>query len=114
MDSSVTTLISTVSQVSKHSDGQAAARELQDIAFALIEEGLYVKCMRTALHIYEDESSTARVDLFHIYFDVNQQLAFPFGIAGTTEMQMEQWTGVREVDFGGGRGLIPSERRGLD
>ena len=60
------------SYISKHSDGQAAARELQDIAFALIEEGLYVKCMRTALHIYEDESSTARVDLFHIYFDVNQ------------------------------------------
>ncbi len=101
------------SYISKHSDGYAAARELQDIAFALIEEGLYVKCMRTALHIYEDESSTARVDLFHIYFDVNQQLAFPFGIAGTTEMPMEQWAGVREVDFGGGRGLIPVNAEAL-
>jgi SAM-dependent methyltransferase len=99
--------------ISKHSDGQAAARELQDIAFMLIEEGLQVKCMRTALHIYPDESPTARVDLFHLYFDADEKLAFPFGIAGTIEMPLDHWTDVREVEFGGGRGLIPVNAEAL-
>jgi SAM-dependent methyltransferase len=93
--------------ISKQSDGQAAARELQDIAFMLIDEGLRVKCMRTALHIYAGEPPTARIDLFHLYFGADEKLAFPFGVAGVTEVPMHEWEGTREIEFGGGRGLIP-------
>jgi SAM-dependent methyltransferase len=94
--------------VSGQSDGPSAAAELQQIGFKLIEAGLDVTCMRTALHIHDPASPSARVDLFHLYFDSDGKLAFPFGVAGTTEISKEEWQGTRDISFAGGTGQIPA------
>jgi SAM-dependent methyltransferase len=93
--------------VSKHANGPAAARELQQIAFKLIDAGLDVACMRTALHIHSLDAPKAQVDLFHVYFDRAGRLSFPFGVAGSTEVTKAEWRGTRPIEFAGGHGLIP-------
>jgi SAM-dependent methyltransferase len=94
--------------VSKHADGPSAARELQQMAFKLIDAGLDVQCMRNALHIHSLDAPKAQVDLFHLYFDSSGRLCFPFGVAGSTEVTKEEWRGTEPIDFAGGRGLIPA------
>lgn len=93
--------------VSKHADGQAAALELQQIAFKLIDAGLDVTCRRNALHVHSLDAPKAQVDLFHLYFDQAGQLSFPFGVAGSTEVTKADWRGTRAIEFAGGHGLIP-------
>jgi SAM-dependent methyltransferase len=93
--------------VSSRTDGPSSAAELQQIGFKLIEAGLDVNCMRTALHIHDPEAPSARVDLFHLYFDEEGKLAFPFGVAGTTEITKAEWRGVQNIAFAGGAGHIP-------
>lgn len=93
--------------VSRHATGPAAAQELQDIALALIKEGFVVECLQFHLHIFDPDDPEARIDLFHTYFDSNGNLSFPFGIAGTGNIDRADWNGTREIDFPGGTGLIP-------
>jgi SAM-dependent methyltransferase len=93
--------------VSKHTDGEAAAKELQDIAYLLIERGLDVQCMRTALHVHDAVDPTSKIDLFHVYFNQDGYLQFPFGVAGTSEVMSSDWRGMKEIEFCGGRGLVP-------
>jgi hypothetical protein len=93
--------------LSRHTNGLDAGRELQEIALTLIERGLDVQCMTTALHISDPGDPEARIDLFHTYFDEAGLLAFPFGIAGTTTIGHDDWQGTREIDFPGGKGLVP-------
>jgi SAM-dependent methyltransferase len=93
--------------ISPHTNGPAAARELQQIAFTLIEHGLDVECMRTALHIHAASDPAVRIDLFHLYFDAAGLLQFPFGIAGTSEVHAAEWEGTTEIDFAGARAAIP-------
>ena len=93
--------------VSRHADGQAAARELQQMAFKLIDAGLDVDCMRNALHIHSLDAPKAQVDLFHLYFDRAGRLSFPFGVAGSTEVTKAEWQGTRAIDFAGGHPLVP-------
>lgn len=94
--------------VSKHTSGRDAARELADIGLLLIEKGLDVRCMGTALHIHDRQDPSTRIDLFHVYFDAEGTLCFPFGVAGTNVVRREDWRGTRETDFPGGRGLVPA------
>ena len=93
--------------LSRHRSGPAAAQELHDIALLLIDKGFVVACMRTALHIFDPEDPRARIDLFHTYFNADGDLSFPFGIAGAGTVAREDWRGTREIEFPGGRGLIP-------
>jgi hypothetical protein len=93
--------------VSRHSDGKVSADELQEIAFRLVETGLDVECKRTALHIHDTKDPDTRIDLFHTYFNEEGLLQFPFGVAGTTEVRKSDWQGTKEIDFCGGRGLLP-------
>jgi ubiquinone/menaquinone biosynthesis C-methylase UbiE len=92
--------------ISKHTDGGDAATELQEIGLALIRHGLDVECMFTALHI-RDPKTNQRIDLFHTYFDDEGRIRFPFGIAGTNSYTTTDWKGTREIEFGGGTGLVP-------
>ena len=91
--------------VSKHADGQAAARELRDLAFALIDAGYQVEGFMTHLHV--TNSAGARIDIFHTFFNSAGQMRFPFGIAGTSTLRRSSWTGVHEIDFGVGTGVVP-------
>jgi hypothetical protein len=93
--------------ISSYSDGLDAARELQQIAFTLIDAGMDVECFFTALHIHHPDEPGVRIDLFHLYFDPDGVLQFPYGVAGTSDYTIEQWKGTEEIDFAGGRGLLP-------
>jgi hypothetical protein len=90
--------------VSRFRTGPQAASELTDIALALIARGFEVDCHATALHISDSDH---RIDLFHTYFDEQGVLRFPFGVAGTSTVTQDDWSGTREIDFPGGKGLIP-------
>jgi SAM-dependent methyltransferase len=93
--------------VSRHTDGPAAAAELEAIGLALIEAGYAVDAMRSCLHIGRRDDSGARIDLFHTYFDGDDLLRLPFGVAGQGTYTRTQWKGTTEIDFPGGRGLVP-------
>jgi hypothetical protein len=93
--------------VSKQRTGPEAAAELRDLALLLIKEGFSVRAMRACLHIHDRESPEHRIDLFHVYFDEDGVLRFPFGVAGTTTIHESDWRGLREIDFPGGKALIP-------
>ncbi|SHG22823.1 Methyltransferase domain-containing protein [Jatrophihabitans endophyticus] len=94
--------------VSRHSEGPLAAAEMRDIGLLLVDEGFDVDCRRTALHLHDADDPKVRIDLFHLYFDENDRLAAPFGVAGTNVITRDEWTGMTEIDFCGGRGLVPS------
>jgi len=93
--------------VSRHTDPKQAARELQQIAFLLVERGFDVDCRRTTLHIHDSDDPRVRIDLFHTFFDEGGTLRFPFGAAGTTDLVRDDWQGVQETDFLGQRVLVP-------
>lgn len=93
--------------VSKHSDPAAAGAELQAVALRLIERGFDVDCRRIALHIHAPSDPQIRIDLFHLFFDADGVLSFPFGVAGTTDVLRADWRGVRERPFGPARVLAP-------
>ena len=93
--------------VSRLRTGPEAAHELQQIGLALVREGFKVECMRSCLHIFDPVGSRARIDLFHTYFDSEDRLCFPFGIAGKGTVTSADWKGLREIDFPGGSGLVP-------
>lgn len=88
-------------------DGRAAARELVDIAFDLIDGGFHVVGKRTCLAISDDESGGDKVDLFHVYFDESDEICFPFGVAGTSSFRREHLGELRSVEFAGSTALIP-------
>jgi hypothetical protein len=93
--------------ISAQTDGRGAARELRQIAFTLIDAGMNVRCMPEALHIHDRVDPDVRIDLFHLYFDADGKLQFPYGVAGAGDYPVEQWQGTEEIDFAGGRGLMP-------
>jgi hypothetical protein len=99
--------------ISRHDEGKAAAQELQDVALSLIGHGMQVECMSCTLHIHDPDDAGARIDLFHTYFDGEGKLSFPFGIAGTSTVTRDDWKGTTEIDFPGGRGLVPVNARQL-
>lgn len=98
--------------ISRYTSGREAAAELEDIAMALLAEGLGVELRYRVLHIHDPESE-CRIDLFHTWFDDHDKLRFPWGVAGATTYRREQWRGTREIDFPGGRGLIPVDAETL-
>ena len=93
--------------VSRHRTGPEAAAELQAIALHLVASGLEVLCLPSTLHIHDPADPEHRIDLFHTFFDEDGILRFPFGIAGTTTMRESDWQGCEEIDFAGGKGLVP-------
>ncbi|KRF13118.1 class I SAM-dependent methyltransferase [Nocardioides sp. Soil796] len=96
--------------VSGHRNGADAARELHDIAFALIDSGFRVLAYGTHLRIANEieGDKDAHVDLFHTYFDEHDVLGFPYGVSGVVDVRASDWTGVHEIDFAGSTGLLPN------
>lgn len=93
--------------LSRHTDPAAAAEELQAIALRLIDAGFDVDCVRIALHIHAKSDPAIRIDLFHLFFDAEGVLSFPFGVAGTRAVRKEEWRGVEQRDFGDNQVLAP-------
>jgi hypothetical protein len=91
--------------ICRATDGPGAAAELRELAFGLIDAGYVVESFRTHLHVSDDAGT--RIDVFHLYFDKDDRLCLPFGIAGTTTVTRADWRGVEEIDLPGGRGTVP-------
>jgi SAM-dependent methyltransferase len=94
--------------LSTETSGPAAARELQAIAFALIDRGFRVHATDSALHIADAESGGVRLNLFHLFFAAGGTLQFPFGVAGTEAVQSDAWTGTTETTLGGATVRVPA------
>jgi hypothetical protein len=73
--------------ISRHSDGRAAAAEIKQFALGLIEAGYEVTCKKSCLDISDPRANGVSIDLFHLYFDEADELAFPFGVAGTSTLK---------------------------
>lgn len=98
-----------LSYVSTHTEGPQVARELREIAFALIEGGFRVRAYATHLRIHNEIEGDpdAHVDLFPTFFDDQGVLRFPYGVAGVVDVTRADWTGLHEIDFAGSRALLP-------
>jgi hypothetical protein len=94
-------------------DAAGAAQELVDVALTLIEHGLAVKALPPHLHVSDPADPDLHIDLFHLYFDDDDVLSFPFGVAGTSTIRRQDWHGVREIAWPQGRGLVPVEAEQL-
>jgi SAM-dependent methyltransferase len=102
-----------VAFVSAHHDAAAAARDLRDLAFALIDAGYAVRATTTSLQVAEAQRPDVHVDVFHLYFGEDGVLRFPFGVAGTGALNESGWQGVQEIDFGDARVLVPSDSEAM-
>ena len=92
--------------VSRHHNGPDAAAELVEIAMTMIRHGLGADLRARLLHVHDPDDEDFHIDLFHTFFE-NGVHRFPFGIAGSTRLLESDWSGTREVDFPGGRALVP-------
>lgn len=85
--------------VSRHRKNPALAEEMRDIALRLIEIGLRTTTVSTNLYVWNPAQPEVRIDLFHLYWDRNDVLAFPFGVAGSRDVTLSQWRGVTTAPF---------------
>jgi len=88
-------------------DPDEVINEFERVALTLIKAGLEVDAKVTALHIYDPAEPGTRIDLFHLYCDVDGNVRFPFGYAGTSTLTEHDWAGTQEIDFAGGRVAVP-------
>lgn len=85
--------------VSRLSEGPALAKEMRDIGARLLETGLQVTLVSTNMYVWNPAQPEVRIDLFHLYWDSKDVLAFPFGVAGTRDVTRSQWKGVADAPF---------------
>ena len=93
--------------VSDRRSGPEAAEELVEVALTLIEHGFVVDARERLLHVHDPEDPSYRIDLFHVFADQSGNARFPWGVAGSTTLPVEVLRDLREVDFPGGRSLVP-------
>lgn len=98
-----------VAYLSRARSGQAAAAELEGVATTLIHHGFGVKALRTHLHISDPADPSHKIDLFHCYFDEQDELALPFGVAGRTTLAAREWTGLTTMEFLGREVAVPQQ-----
>lgn len=88
--------------ISKHKDGKKAADELLEIAKKLSKhKELYIELRRTAIHIHSAVDHRYKIDLFHLIFDENNELGFPYGVAGSTNFHKNDWFGTEKIELSG-------------
>jgi hypothetical protein len=95
--------------ISRHREPRHVVEEVGAIAKTLIDHGLDVECLRTTLHIYDPVDRRTRIDLYHLYFDAASELAFPFGVAGTSSIALESWRGCVPFDLHGREVMVPGD-----
>ena len=93
--------------VSDKTDGPSSAAEMKEVALALVDAGYDVKLMRTAIHVFDRERPKIRLDLFHVFFDQDDEIVFPFGVAGTATVTRADWTVLVEADMAGHLVRVP-------
>ena len=95
-------------------NGPAAVDELYRIGLRLVEHGLHAQIWHTSIGIrHPEDPDGVRVDLFHLFFDADGLLRFPFGVASTSQLPRTEWRGTREIDFLGRPALVPTDAERL-
>lgn len=95
--------------VSPHHTGPAAAQQLRDLAFALIDKDFRVRADRAYLIVSRAEAPAVRLKLFHLYADDSGRLRFPFGTAGDIALTAESWLPLRESSLADATVLAPHD-----
>jgi hypothetical protein len=96
-----------IAYVSKRRSGPAAAKELVNIGETFVKNGFDVELRATALHIHDNDNPKLRIDLFHLFFNKEDELSFSFGVAGTTQFMRSDWKGVTKAKFAGYDVYVP-------
>ena len=99
-----------VAYMSSLHEPRAVTAEFERVAMTLIKAGLEVDAKLSALHINDPKDPSTKIDLFHLYFDADGRVRFPFGVAGHTTVTEDDWSGIREIEFPGGRAGHTRER----
>ncbi|MDN5894611.1 MAG: class I SAM-dependent methyltransferase, partial [Nocardioides sp.] len=94
--------------VSNFRTGPEAAAELVEISLALLEAGFPVDLRQRVLHVHDPEDPEQNIDLFHTFFDEEDQLRFPWGVAGTSKLTRAEMSGTHEGHLPGGAVLVPN------
>ncbi len=95
------------SYVSAATTGPEAADEAVEVAKMLIARGFRVGAMGSGLHVVDPARPGHRIDVFHVYFDVDGVLQHPFGYAGATQVTRADWQGTRSMELAGRPVLVP-------
>ena len=80
--------------ISKKSVGEECAQELVNIASSFIKAGFDVVGKRTCLKISHPEFPETAIDLFHLFYDAEDDLKFAFGVASTSKLNKKDIKGV--------------------
>lgn len=102
-----------IAYVSKRRSGPNAAKELVSIGETFVKNGFNVELRATALHIHDVDDPKFRIDLFHLFFNEQKELSFPFGVAGTSQFMRSDWQGVTKARFAGYSVFIPKNSEKL-
>ena len=96
-----------ISYLSAFRTGPEAAEEFKRVALHLVDAGYWVRCLQTHMSVRTHDGWSRWLDIFPVYFDHDGVLAFPFGVAGTTDVRLSDWRGTERVDFGAGQLTVP-------
>jgi hypothetical protein len=102
-----------IAYISKYTDGRKVARELKEIAMTLQGAGFLVRLLPEAIHIHSKTHPELKIDLFHLYFNADDKIAFPYGVAGTSSYMRKDWHGLTKGKFSGYDVSVPKNAETL-
>ncbi|GLK68090.1 hypothetical protein [Hansschlegelia plantiphila] len=83
--------------ISNSQDPVSCRTELMRIARDLIAEGFKVTARRTCIWVYDPTNTSLKIDIFHLFFDEEGVLQFPFGVAGPRPFTLSDFKGYDEA-----------------
>lgn len=98
--------------ISAYSDPAEVMEEAGRIALALQERGFSVEARMTCIHV-SDAARTQRIDVFHTYFNDEDELRLPWGAVTEQPFMRSQWQGVEPIRFAGSTVLAPRNAEAL-
>ncbi|MGQ0465188.1 MAG: class I SAM-dependent methyltransferase [Sporichthyaceae bacterium] len=96
-----------VAFVSTQTDPRAVAAELRQLGLDFVERGWRVRCLPTHVILWAPADPDHGIDVFPHYWGPDGVLLFPFGVAGTVDIDRAMWTGTTEISLGIGRIAVP-------
>lgn len=94
--------------ISPHKNARSATGQLVEIAEDLARMGEFEIDLRAeAIHIHSKVHPQFKIDVFHLFFDEDGQLQFPYGVAGQIDFEEGDWAGTEEQPFNGHLVRVP-------
>lgn len=98
--------------VSQHTDPELVKDEAGRLAVALQERGFSVEARVTCIHV-SDAKRTQRIDLYHLYFNDDDELRLAWGAVSPVPFRKDQWQGTERIEFGGAVVTAPRNAEAL-